>query len=362
MEQTAADAPPPTGRPALRTPSPPRTGPAGRQHSAGDGEDPVARGEHVHSEPPPPQATGASGRGALRGNGQGEAGAGELTERGRCCPPPVPRQATPPGQAPPTRQDDPAVRRNGPAVSEPVPGEAAVRPEECVLPDGARQLDGPAHTDRPARRHRETKLPERHSVRAQVLAALRAALLSGELAPGQVYSAPALAERLGVSATPVREAMQRLVCEGAVRTVPNRGFRVAECSERDLAELAEIRVLLEVPSVVETARTLPPECWERLRPFADEALAVAGGGDRAAYADADSAFHRALLELTGNRQLVAVSADIQRRTQRRPAPAVPSLCTEELLRDATDHMVLLDALRTRDLAAVERLMRAHVTA
>ncbi|WP_420856133.1 GntR family transcriptional regulator [Streptomyces abyssalis] len=196
-------------------------------------------------------------------------------------------------------------------------------------------------------------------MRGQVLAALREALLSGELAPGEVYSAPALAVRLGVSATPVREAMQRLVCEGAVETVPNRGFRIAECSDRDLAELAEIRVLLEIPSVLDTARTMPPECWESLRPYADEALAVAGGGDRAAYADADSAFHCALLELTGNRQLVALAADIQRRARRRPAP-VPR--TEELLRDATDHMALLDALRTRDLGTVECLLRAHVTA
>lgn len=219
----------------------------------------------------------------------------------------------------------------------------------------------PPPPPRPAR-PREARQPERHSVREQVLTALREALLSGELAPGVVYSAPALAERLGVSATPVREAMQRLVCEGAVETVPNRGFRVAECSDRDLAELAEIRLLLEVPSVLETARTMPPECWESLRPYADQALAVADLGDRAAYADADSAFHRALLELTGNRQLVAIAADIQRRAQRRPAPSVPSMRTQELLRDASDHMALLDALRTRDLATVEQLMRAHVTA
>ncbi|NLU72619.1 GntR family transcriptional regulator [Streptomyces sp. HNM0575] len=300
MEQTAADAPVRAERAALRSRSLPRTDPPVR-HPAGEGEDQVARGEHVHSEPPPPQIPGAVGTGALvETDGQGD---------GRAVP------------------------------------------------------DGPERPEAPARRTRaEAKQPERHSVRAQVLTALRAALLSGELAPGEVYSAPALAERLGVSATPVREAMQRLACEGAVSTVPNRGFRIAQCSERDLAELAEIRVLLEVPSVLETARTMPPECWECLRPYADEALAVARGGDRAAYADADSAFHRALLELTGNRQLVAVSADIQRRTQRRPAPAAPALCTEELLRDATDHMVLLDALRARDLSSVEGLMRAHVTA
>nr|WP_107393517.1 GntR family transcriptional regulator [Streptomyces abyssalis] len=232
-------------------------------------------------------------------------------------------------------------------------------PEAHPAPEPRPATEGAPRRSRRARQPRETKLPERHSVRGQVLAALREALLSGELAPGEVYSAPALAVRLGVSATPVREAMQRLVCEGAVETVPNRGFRIAECSDRDLAELAEIRVLLEIPSVLDTARTMPPECWESLRPYADEALAVAGGGDRAAYADADSAFHCALLELTGNRQLVALAADIQRRARRRPAP-VPR--TEELLRDATDHMALLDALRTRDLGTVECLLRAHVTA
>ncbi|MFC4496360.1 GntR family transcriptional regulator [Streptomyces ovatisporus] len=204
------------------------------------------------------------------------------------------------------------------------------------------------------------KLPERHSVRAQVLTALREALLSGELVPGEVYSAPALAERFGVSATPVREAMQRLVCEGAVETVPNRGFRVAVCSDRDRAELAEIRALLEIPSVLEAARAMPSECWERLRPYADEALRTAQGGDRTAYAEADSAFHGALLELTGNRQLVAVAADIQRRALRRPAPVPPSMCSAELLEDAYGHFKLLDALRTRDLATVERLMREHV--
>ncbi|HEV7628040.1 MAG TPA: GntR family transcriptional regulator [Streptomyces sp.] len=202
--------------------------------------------------------------------------------------------------------------------------------------------------------------PERHSVRAQVLTALREALLSGELVPGEVYSAPALADRFGVSATPVREAMQRLVCEGAVETVPNRGFRVAVCSARDLTELAEIRALLEIPSVLQAARTMPPECWESLRPYADQALAAATLGDRTTYADADSAFHGALLELTGNRQLVEVAADIQRRLQRRPAPLAPSLCAAELMKDATGHVELLDALRARDLATVERVMYEHV--
>ncbi|WP_326687217.1 GntR family transcriptional regulator [Streptomyces sp. NBC_01795] len=202
-------------------------------------------------------------------------------------------------------------------------------------------------------------VPQRHSVRAQILEALRDALLCGELAPGEVYSAPALAERFGVSPTPVREAMQRLAVEGAVETVPNRGFRVAEHSPRDLAELAEIRALLEVPAVLMLATTVAPEQWDGLRPLAEDTLEAATRGDRTAYAESDRVFHRSLLELTGNRQLVAVAEDVQRRAHLSFVRAAPAPRATDLLADAADHLALLDALAEQDLPAVERLVRGH---
>lgn len=205
------------------------------------------------------------------------------------------------------------------------------------------------------------RTPQRHSVRAQVLAALREALLYGELAPGEVYSAPALGARFGVSATPVREAMQQLVTEGAVETVPNRGFRVAECSDRDQSELAEIRVWLEVPAVLRAARRVPPESWDELRPLADDTLTAAACGDCAAYAETDRAFHTAVLRMGGNEQLVVIAEDVQRRAQRRPMPLAPARRAAELLGEASEHVALLDALRIHDLAAVERLLHGHVT-
>ncbi|MGW7514998.1 GntR family transcriptional regulator [Streptomyces sp. NPDC054796] len=272
--------------------------------SRADG-DPAARGEHVHSEPAPP---------------------GTAT-------------------APPERPAAPA-----PSAGR-VPAPAAAR----VLAPGAPGAVKP-------------KLPERHSVRAQILSALRDALLSGELASGEVYSAPALAERFGVSPTPVREAMQQLASEGSVETVPNRGFRVAECSARDLAELAEIRVMLEVPAVLRLARTVPPERWDDLRPLADDTLTAAARGDRSAYAAADRVFHRALLELTGNRRLAEVAEDVQLRAQRCPArTAAPgagakAACAAELLGEASEHLALLDALQCRDLVTAERVLREHVAA
>ncbi|NEA11290.1 GntR family transcriptional regulator, partial [Streptomyces sp. SID10692] len=105
----------------------------------------------------------------------------------------------------------------------------------------------------------------------------------------------------------VREAMQRLAVEGAVEVVPNRGFRVSERGPRELAELAQVRALIEVPVMLDLARTVPAHRWSALRPLADATVAAAAVGDLAAYAESDRAFHRAVLALSGNGQLVAVA-------------------------------------------------------
>ncbi|RYJ28452.1 GntR-family transcriptional regulator [Streptomyces sp. L-9-10] len=200
----------------------------------------------------------------------------------------------------------------------------------------------------------------RHSVRGQILDALRTALVSGELAPGEVYSAPVLGERFGVSATPVREAMQRLALEGAVEVVLNRGFRVIERSARELAELAEVRALLEVPVMLRLARTVPAERWARLAPLAEATGAAAAVGDRAAYAECDRAFHHALLALSGNEQLVMVADDLHRRSQW-PLVSAPAVRRADLVADAAEHTALLDALMARDLPVVQSLIREHFT-
>ncbi|WP_426366909.1 GntR family transcriptional regulator [Streptomyces sp. E-08] len=200
----------------------------------------------------------------------------------------------------------------------------------------------------------------RHSVRGQILEALRTALVGGELRPGEVYSAPALAERFGVSATPVREAMQRLAVEGAVEVVPNRGFRVTERTPRELAELAEVRALIEVPVMLRLARTVPAARWAELRPLAEATSTAAARGDRAHYAEADRAFHRAVLSLAGNDQLLAVADDLHRRSQW-PLISAPALRHGVLVADAAEHTALLDALIAQDLTVVQTLVREHFT-
>ncbi|MFB7835978.1 GntR family transcriptional regulator [Streptomyces sp. NPDC056056] len=266
-----------------------------------------ARGEHTHGEPAAPAATPAPG--AASG------------------PAPGAPSAPASGAA--------SAAASGPA---PVPARAAV----------------PAARPAPAAR------VVRHSVRGQILDALRTALVGGELVPGEVYSAPALGERFGVSATPVREAMQRLAVEGAVEVVPNRGFRVTERTPRELAELAEVRALIEVPVMLRLARTVPAGRWAELRPLAEATSTAAARGDRAHYAEADRAFHRAVLSLAGNEQLLAVADDLHRRSQW-PLISAPVVRHGVLVADAAEHTALLDALTAQDLAVVEALVREHFT-
>ncbi|WP_432054976.1 GntR family transcriptional regulator [Streptomyces sp. bgisy022] len=250
-------------------------------------------------------------------------------------------------------------------------------------PDGERSGAGPGgagggaargehvHSDGAARgehTHSEPPLPrprvsvQRSSVRGQVLAALRTALVAGELRPGEVHSAPVLAQRFGVSATPVREAMQQLALEGAVEVVPNRGFRVVERSARELAELAEVRALVEVPVMLRLARTVPASRWAELRPLAEATVRAAVSGCRATYAESDRAFHRAVLALAGNEQLVRIAEDLHRRAQWPLVGGGPDARHRgELVADAHEHTVLLDALIAGDLDVVRDLVREHFT-
>jgi DNA-binding GntR family transcriptional regulator len=199
---------------------------------------------------------------------------------------------------------------------------------------------------------------QRASVRRQIVDALRTALVAGELTPGEVYSAPALGERFGVSATPVREAMQQLALEGAVEVVPNRGFRVLVRGAHELAELAEIRALIEVPVMLRLARAVPGERWTELRPLAEATVRAASSGCRATYAESDRAFHRAVLTLAGNEQLVRIAEDLHRRAQWPLVGSAPG-SRAELIADAAEHTALLDALVAQDLMVVQSLVREH---
>ncbi|MFI6453507.1 GntR family transcriptional regulator [Streptosporangium amethystogenes] len=199
---------------------------------------------------------------------------------------------------------------------------------------------------------------ERQSLREQVAHALRAALITGEMRPGMVYSAPALAAQFGVSATPVREAMLDLAKEGLVEAVRNKGFRVTELSERDLDELTELRRLIEVPTVSQLAGTVGAPSFEALRPQARAIVDAAERGDLLGYVDADIRFHLDLLALAGNSHLVEVVRDLRNRARLYGLSALHR--RGGLVDSAREHLTLLDLLSAGDASGAEGLMREHI--
>ncbi len=199
--------------------------------------------------------------------------------------------------------------------------------------------------------------PQR-SLRESVTESLRAAIIAGALEEGTLYSAPALGAAFGVSATPVREAMMDLAREGLVETVKNKGFRVTRMSDRELDEIAAIRLLLEPPVVADIAGTVPPAGIAALRRLADAIVTAARLGDLAAYLAADRDFHAELLRYGGNGQLVELATSLRLRTR---MYGLRSLSESNRLADsAQEHHELLDLIEAGDGGAALALMRRHI--
>jgi DNA-binding GntR family transcriptional regulator len=196
------------------------------------------------------------------------------------------------------------------------------------------------------------------SLRETVTQILRAAIISGEMAPGEVYSAPALGTRFGVSATPVREAMVDLSSEGLVETVPNKGFRVTAVSESDLDDIAALRMLIEPPTVREVTPRIPAEAIPALRELARAIVDNAAAGDLVTYTEADRRFHLAILEYSHNQRLLTLVSDLRSHTRLYGLSGMVDRGT--LAASAAEHLELVNLIAGRDAQAAGNLMKRHI--
>lgn len=199
---------------------------------------------------------------------------------------------------------------------------------------------------------------ETTSLREQAAQVLRANVVSGHLVPGEIYSVATLAQGLGVSATPVREALLDLASSGLVEPVRNRGFRVLMADDADLDEIGQLRMMLEVPGVRRVVERATDAQIEALRPTVEAIEAAAAEGDLPAFLTADRAFHLGLLELTGNRRLLRLVAGL--RDQTRLSGLAALAAAGNLRASAAEHAAVLDAVQDRDAARAEQLMRHHL--
>lgn len=197
------------------------------------------------------------------------------------------------------------------------------------------------------------------SLRDQALRVIREGMVSGELAPGEIYSATALANQLGVSASPVREAMLTLVNQGLMEAVRNRGFRVLPLDDNDRREIYEMRTLLEIPATAGLAgRQEIIDDFEKFRVIAEEIVTSARGGDLINYLDADRRFHLGLLEFSNNERLVTAIEGLRDQTRQYGLREMTVKGT--LVASAEEHLAILDALVAGDAEKVRELMQQHL--
>ncbi len=189
---------------------------------------------------------------------------------------------------------------------------------------------------------------------------LKQAILNLEFAPGSQLPVDALAEQMGISRTPVREALLRLEAERLIRSVPRVGFFVTEITRRDLEELFELRQLLESHATRKAAATLTDEDLAYIDRLLAESEAAVERGELAKFQEVEIAFHNLFVERAQNQHLVAMMGTLRDLTYRQRVLSLASM--ENVRRSLVEHQRIADALRRRDGELAGRRMAEHMAA
>lgn len=187
---------------------------------------------------------------------------------------------------------------------------------------------------------------------------LRDAIMYGELGLGEAISEDRLATMLGVSRTPVREALTALQLQGLVVIQPQRGSFVFEPTEKDLAEICEYRRFIESQAMSLAAKRARGETVAAMKAAQAEMDAAEASGDLAAAARADAAFHNAFLEHCGNRLLVQAYTIVSGRVGAIRFLARRSSGTKS--HASRQHRAIIAALRAGDTAEAGGILSVHI--
>lgn len=153
-------------------------------------------------------------------------------------------------------------------------------------------------------------------LRDVVFTTLRQAILRGDLKPGERLMEIQLANMLGVSRTPIREAIRKLELEGLVLMIPRKGAEVAEITEKNLRDVLEVREALEVLAVQLACEKISPQEIEDLKKAAADFELALNTGDITLIAESDVAFHDVIYNATDNVRLVNLLNNLREQMYR----------------------------------------------
>jgi len=203
----------------------------------------------------------------------------------------------------------------------------------------------------------------------QVVRELRSLIMRGELKPGERVTETAIADKLGVSRTPVRLALSILEHENLVEGRANRGFRVREFTVEEYEKTLAVRATLDgMAARLAAENGLPPDIDETIDRVIDACETLVGkprfeSDDLQVFAKWNAIFHDSIAKASRNGSLERIlerEMPLRFRAARMVFPFKPGLSRELVMRSHDDHITILDAIRSGEGARAEYLMREHI--
>ncbi|WP_037158543.1 GntR family transcriptional regulator [Rhodococcoides fascians] len=184
-------------------------------------------------------------------------------------------------------------------------------------------------------------------------------IISGQYQPGEKLREIELAERFGVSRTPVREALKALASSGVITIELNKGARVVEYSQDSVEMMYSARSMMEPHAARLASENMSDDDVAQLRTLADDMYSeVVGDSNFAAIAVLNNAFHSAILERCPNARIAEMTSSMLKPVV--ASRTFRSYSGPQLMRSALHHLEIVDAIEARDPEWVESIMRAHI--
>ncbi len=201
---------------------------------------------------------------------------------------------------------------------------------------------------------------ERHqTLREKILEMIRDAILKGTMKPGERVSEPELAERFGISRTPIREAFRQLESEGYLEVVPRKGAIVASLSERDIEEFYAIKIILEGFAAKMAAENLTEKDIERLEAINERLQKIAEEGDVKNFFRVHNEFHDLFIKAAGNDKLFEMINQLVMRFKRLRLASLSHPGRMEI--SVEEHRNMIEAFKKHDGERADSLVRHAAT-
>ncbi|MDD5828519.1 MAG: GntR family transcriptional regulator [Lachnospira sp.] len=195
-------------------------------------------------------------------------------------------------------------------------------------------------------------------LRDVVFNTLRQAILRGEMEPGERLMEIQLSQKLGVSRTPIREAIRKLELEGLVIMIPRKGAEVAHITEKDMRDVLEVRSTLEELAVTLACKNVTPDKIEALKAANKVFESAIISKDVVNIVDADVSFHDIIYAMTDNQRLIQIINNLREQMYRYRLEYVKDARTHSIL--ISEHNDIIQKLQDKNVEDAKTVVRQHI--